>query len=118
MSTDQDLLRNCKNIADQLTNPEDWRKKHAENNDITELEDIEALGAYDWLEDALDIEYRVSGDHSYKSGQVCVTVGGPNIFVDTEDNTVIGYWGGDKVTVPFIDNLGLDDVLEEMWSNY
>ena len=40
---------------------------------------------------------------------------GPNIWVNTQDGTVDGYWGTDKVHWGYVDNIGLDDHLSELY---
>lgn len=114
------LQDNCQSIADELRDPDKWREEY-----ISDCSDDEQgalspddIGAYEWLEDVLDITYRVSQDREYKSAKVCVAWGGPNIYVDTESSTVIGYWGSNKVEVPYTDNLGLDEALEQMWRDF
>ena len=42
--------------------------------------------------------------------------GGPSIWVNTWTKEVEGYWGGDRVTWSFQDNIGLDDYNEEMYN--
>lgn len=116
MTTEQQLKKTCKNIAYELSNPSAWQKQYAKDNELSK-ENAENLGAYEWLEDVLDIEYRVGANKSYRSAEVCVGVGGPNIYVDTDSRTVKGYWGSDRITIPYQDELGLNDALEEMWSN-
>ena len=71
--------------------------------------------AYDYLEQALDINYKISSNGDYKSGEVLVAFGGPNIYVNTEDNSVRGYWWGSKEKAFFTDNIGLDEALEEIY---
>ena len=71
--------------------------------------------AFDYLSDVLDIEYHVSGDRTYRGAEVLVAFGGPNIWIDTKTKHVRGAWWGDTCAVPYTDNIGLDDALEELW---
>lgn len=75
------------------------------------------LSAYDWLHDALDIEYRVSSDGEYRSARVLIGWGGPNVWVDTARHQIQVSWYSPLVelTLPdeFID--GLNEALEEIW---
>jgi hypothetical protein len=74
------------------------------------------ITAFDWLLDALDIQYIVTGDGEYLGARVLVAFGGPNIWVNTQEQTVKGYWWGDTATAHYmIDSLGLDDALRELW---
>lgn len=78
----------------------------------------EELTAYDWLEDVLDIEYRVGSDGKYRSALVMIGWGGPNVYVDTKRSEVLVYWYSPEASAElpqeFID--GLDEALQEMMS--
>lgn len=78
--------------------------------------DDEPMSAYDYLQDALDIRYIVDSKGDYIAAKVLVSFGGPNIWVNTETNTVEGYWWSDKAFASFNDNIGLDDALSELWA--
>ena len=86
--------------------------------DITKGEDVNLPGT-EWppqkyLEDVYNIEWITHQDHSYKAARLLVAGGGPNIWVNLQTNTVDGYWGADKRSWGFVDNIGLDDYLQEM----
>ena len=104
----EQLVRMCKNISDSITNP---------NPKFTGPEDEEPRQetAHDWMEGTYDIRYYINRDKSYLGAEILVAGGGPTIWVNTYTKQVEGYWGGDKVLEPFIDNLGLDDYCEEMY---
>ena len=95
---EEQLRRMCKNIADSISDPD---KEHEET-------------AGDWMENVYDIEWITFNDGSFKGARLLVAGGGPNIWVNLQTNTVDGYWGCDKVTWGFVDNIGLDDYLEEL----
>ena len=99
----QQLLRMCKNIAEEITKG---------TREIPEGESP----ASEYMENVYDIEWITHRDKSYKSARLLVAGGGPNIWVNLQDMTVDGYWGGDRVNEPFIDNIGLDDYLAEIHS--
>lgn len=108
------LEDSCKSIAEELTNPKQWKKDwFSDHKD--EYDSADEVQASDWMADVLDITYRVGQDRQYQSAEVCVGLGGPNIYVDTESRTVKGYWGGDRVEIPYTDNLGIDNELQELW---
>jgi len=104
---DEQLVRMCKNIANGITSPEE----------ITDEETGEKReqSASDWMEDVYDIRYIVDREKRYLGAELMVAGGGPTIWVNLDTKYVEGYWGSDKVTEPFIDNLGLDDYCEEMY---
>ena len=88
------LQRMCKNIAEDIT---------AGKEDV-----------HEWMNDVYDIEWITFNDHKYKAARLMVAGGGPNIWVNTQDGTVDGYWGTDKVHWGYVDNIGLDEYLEEL----
>ena len=114
-TTDERLEANVKNIADTLSNPEEWQKEFLEDNPEEAELGITPLGM-EWLRDVLDIRYIVNSEGQFISAQVLVAFGGPNIWVNFDTKTVEGYWGGDRATAYFTDELGIEDALEELWS--
>lgn len=76
----------------------------------------ESPSAFDYLQDALDIEYIVSSDGTYRGARVLVAFGGPNIWINTRTNTVEGAWWDERAEASFTDNIGLDDALSELWA--
>ena len=105
---EEQLRRMCKNIADGIHEPQE----------ITDEETGEKRmeTAHDWMEGVYDIRYLVGRDKKYMGAQLMVAGGGPTIWVNTWTSEVEGYWGGDKCTHYFQDNIGLDDYNEEMYS--
>jgi len=101
---EEQLRRMCKSIADSITNPVD-NSEHGED-----------ASAASWMEDVYDIRYIVDREKRYYSAELLVAGGGPTIWVNLNTKEVEGYWGGDRVTEPFIDNIGLDDYLEDMYA--
>ena len=78
-------------------------------------DDGEYPDAFDYLSDALEIEYVRDSQGNYRGAIVLVAFGGPNIWIDTRWQEVRGAWWGDSCTVPYRrDELGLDDALEEL----
>jgi hypothetical protein len=70
--------------------------------------------SYEYMEDVYNIEWITHQDHSYKAARLLVAGGGPNIWVNLQTNTVDGYWGSDKFSWSFQDNIGLDEYLQEL----
>jgi hypothetical protein len=77
--------------------------------------DDQEMSAFDYLQDALDIEYIVNSKREYLGARVLVAFGGPNIWVNTRTNLVEGYWWGAYAKASFDDGIGLDDALETLW---
>ena len=78
--------------------------------------DGEAMSAFDYLQNALDIEYIVNSKGEYLGARVLVAFGGPNIWVNTRTGIVEGAWWSDRAEARFVDNIGLDDALSELWA--
>ena len=95
------LRRMCKDIADDISN---------------DSPDGGISGASRWMEGVYDIRYIVDSEKKYLGAMLMVAGGGPTIWVNTWTNEVEGYWGGDRVTWAFRDEIGLDDYNEEMYN--
>lgn len=78
-------------------------------------EDGETYTAMDYVFEALDIEYIVGSDNSYRGARLLVCFGGPNVWVDTKNSVVEGYWWGSKYCEGYDDNLLIDEACEELW---
>jgi hypothetical protein len=89
--------------------------KQLENPELIEWQDEENQTAFDYLNDALDIQYIVDGAKNYLGAKILVTFGGPNIWIDTQHNTVDGYWWGDNSSFSYKDELGLDNACRELF---
>lgn len=81
----------------------------------SECSDYDEPCAGDYLKDCLDIEYIISSAGDFLGARVLVAFGGPNIWINTRTNTVEGFWWSDSSFASFIDNLGLNDYLEEIY---
>jgi hypothetical protein len=104
---EEQLRRMCKDIADSISEP-------LERTD-GETGEKRQETASDWMGGVYDIEWITHQDKTYKAARLLVAGGGPNIWVNLQTNTVDGYWGTDKCSWGFVDNIGLDDYLEEMY---
>jgi len=111
MDTKQSLISTCNRIAQEIESGEYDMEECA-------IEEWEGPCASHYLNDALDIEYTINSNLEYKGARVCVALGGPNIYIDTRHKVIRGYWGTDRVEVPYYDdNLGLDDCCCEMYAS-
>lgn len=64
--------------------------------EITEA--YEGEGFLDWLNDnVLDYDYRCDSSHELESCRIWITLGGPNIWLDTGDKCLHGAWGTERV---------------------
>lgn len=77
----------------------------------------ELMSGFDYLEDVLDIEWKLNSDRSFKGARLLVAFGGPNIYIDTAKNTVEGYWWNESYTDSYVeDAMDLHGTLEEMFA--
>ena len=106
---EEQLRRMCKNIAEEIS-------AGPEQVNIHTGEDREEVTASKWMEDVYDIRYLVDREKRYLGCELMVAGGGPTIWGNTWTKEVEGYWGGDRVTWAYQDNIGLDDYNEEMYS--
>lgn len=79
--------------------------------EIHDVDDLEQLGIWDCMDDALDIEYRVGSRMELRSVQIMVACGGPNIYIDTGERAVKLFWWGDKAEFP-LDPVACDEIDE------
>jgi hypothetical protein len=76
----------------------------------------EMLSGFDYLNDALDIQYIVTGQGEYIGARILVAFGGPNIWVNTHTGIVEGYWGSDSATANFLnDPMDVNGACRESW---
>ena len=102
-----DLKKHVQFIADKMSNG-------FGDDDLNY--DGEEMSAFDYLEEALDIEYIVNSKGDYLGARVLVAFGGPNIWVNTRTGIVEGVWWANRADASFTDNIGLDDALSELWA--
>ena len=105
----EQLRRMCKYIAVSFSEP-------LERTD-GETGEKRTETASDWMGGVYDIRYIVDREKRYYSAELLVAGGGPTVWVNLNTKEVEGYWGCDRVNEPFIDNLGLDDYMEEMYGS-
>lgn len=58
-----------------------------------QIEEATENNDYRYFDDILDIEYFVGGEGDLRGVEIALTLGGPNIFVNTKTKEVKGYWG-------------------------
>lgn len=113
----ENLEREVKEIADYLHNKADFQQDYATDNDIKDQDEIDAIGAVEWLEQELEIRYIVDREGQFISAQVAVAFGGPTIWVNFDEGEVRGYWGNDTATANFIDKMDVEDALRNRWES-
>lgn len=117
--SNQDLIRQVKGIADNLTDGITYENAGIENEYGADADEI--VSGIDYIFDALDIEYRVSnqtggaGRWDYLGAHILIAFGGPNIWINTRNNTVEGHWWGDSFTATYIDTMDISGAAEELF---
>lgn len=93
----------CKRIADELEAYAAGRMwRDVETGEEKEMDfdaasdDDEQLSVSDYLADALDYEITIDSQMEYKSAKIWVTLGGPNVWIDTADKAVKLAWGTER----------------------
>ena len=81
-------------------------------------EDGEQMTLYDYFADVLDFEYTITSSKEYKSVKVWITLGGPNVWIDTADASVHLAWGTDREEYPLDYDVSseIDSIFEEYFN--
>ena len=82
------LIKSCDNIADTL-------EKIYENDFFIEDEENDDYDYYYFDEDVYNIDYVWRKNYGLVGVRIMVACGGPNIWIDTMEGAVCGYWGTD-----------------------
>lgn len=81
----------CKSIVEEL--------KSIYNGEVLN-DDGDPITLWDYMSDVLDFEYTINSRKEYKSVKIWVTLGGPNVWIDTADSYVRLAWGSDREEYP------------------
>ena len=112
MTTTKDNLR--ENVLSIINDIENGVKADPDYN--KGYEEGEYISGYEYLSEALDIEYALNSDGSFKGARVLVAFGGPNIWINTVTQQVEGYWWGEDFTESFRDDaMEITAVLEDLF---
>ena len=104
LTTTEMLEKDCKEYVKELVR-------------LFNLKNREKFNDYVAGESTLDFEYRVNARREYNSVLVTLSCGGPNIYLDTEDAYIRGYWGAAFVEMPIPYDIrnAIDDIYGDMW---
>ena len=78
----------------------------------------EQLSLYDYFEDVLDIEYHIASDRETVLGaSFWVTLGGPNVKIDTYEKAVKLFWWGERAEYPLLSEVceEINQFAQELW---
>lgn len=90
-----DLREYVERIRDEIKSLYDLTPEEVERRE----EEGESSSLFDYFADALDVEYTIDSRGEYLGARVYVTLGGPNVWVDTRRGEVGGAWGTDRESV-------------------
>lgn len=114
----------CKRVADELeayTAGRMWRDvetgEEKEMDPETVSGDFEQLSIYDYMADVLDFEITIDSRLEYMSAKIWVTLGGPNVWIDTAEKAVKLAWGTDRAEYP-VDSDTCEEIDEYMQDLY
>ena len=104
-----DNIKYCKRIADEL-------KAVCDGDAVTE--DGDEMSLHEYFIDALDWEYTITRQKEYIGVKVWMTLGGPNVWIDTTKRCVKLAWGTDCAEYPIDDDINnaIDDYFEDYYN--
>ena len=72
---------------------------------------------FEYFDDVLDVEYCVSSRREYLGIKVWVTLGGPNVWIDTRNKQVKLAWWGEVADYYLPNDVcdAIDDIFAEHW---
>lgn len=104
------LEKTCENIAREIqTGTYDFDVESSE---------YEQPCPGDYLSDVLDYRFTIDSSKRYLGAHILVAYGGMNIWINTMEKCIEGYWGGDEIKRYYNqDNLGICDYMEELYQS-
>ena len=115
----------CKRVADELEAYAAGRMwRDVETGEEKEMDpetvngDFEQLSIYDYMADVLDYEITIDSRLEYKSVKIWVTLGGPNVWIDTAEKAVKLAWGTDRAEYPVDSDTceEIDDYMQDLYT--
>ena len=110
----------CPECGEEIRMPDDvgdkYRCPHCHT--VDDVDNYEQCSIWDYMEDILDIDFVVSRDREYRSCEICVAWGGPNIYIDTASSYVKLYWWTEYAEYPlsYAARDAIDEWAEEYWN--
>ena len=111
-----DLAESSRDFVSEMRNgqvlyEDAMQQLHAAEWDVDDDDDEGPDNLKGWLDDNLGVHYTINEDLDIVGVVICVDWGGPNIYVDTLQRVVRGYWGLDEHSVPLSEDIceSIDD---------
>ena len=81
-----------------------------------EAHNYDRLSGFDYLADVLDINWILDSNREFKGARILVAFGGPNIWIDTDKQTVEGSWWGESFTASYThDEMDIEGACAEVF---
>ena len=123
-STYSHLNETCTSIAEEIEAHANSRAYTDEDGNVVILDsddeptdEMEYRGLYDFISEAFDVEITRSLSGDYRGAKLYMTVGGPAIWVDTQNGTVEGRLFGCDSCSKWVDSDAIDalnEAIEEL----
>lgn len=83
------------------------------------LKAYEAGEIYEYICSVLDIEVYSNLKKEYNGAKIAITLGGPNIYINTRYEIIEGFWGGSNISYPLPGEVinEIDNTIDEWWNN-
>ena len=83
------------------------------------VDDENQISLYDYLFDVLDYEFTIDSRKEYVSAKIWVTLGGPNVWIDTAERAVKLAWGADREEYPLDWDVcdEIDGIMQEIYES-
>ena len=82
-----------------------------------EARNPDTLSGFDYISDVLDINWILDSNREFKGARLLVAFGGPNIWIDTDKQTVEGHWWGDSFTASYSrDEMDIEGACSELFN--
>ena len=80
-------------------------------------DDGNQISLYDYFFDVLDYEFTIDSRKEYVSAKIWVTLGGPNVWIDTAERAVKLAWGADREEYPLDWDVcnEIDGIMQEIY---
>lgn len=78
----------------------------------------EQMNIYDYVNECLDFNITLNSDMTYSSCKLYITLGGPNVWIDTADHEIKLAWGNerDSIWLPSEICEEIDSIMEELYN--
>jgi len=110
-------LEHVRNIARDIEEGVTYAEAGIDHEEHGSEPDDQIRSGFDYLSDALDIEYIIASDRETVLGaRILVAFGGPNIWIDTRKQLVELFWWGDYACAEYhTDAMDIQGAIEELY---